>query len=296
MGKVVVLGSINQDVVAVSDRHPLPGETVHGSKLLQLPGGKGANEAVAVACADVESILIGAVGDDMAGQQLLSFLNDRGVNTKFVKTETNITSGTAIITVNAEGENTIVVIPAANERVTDDSSVELDDTDVLLSVFEVPLESIQAFFERGRAAGSRTILNPSPAQTIPTQLLDITDILIVNETELAMLAETAVDPSNHDEIVKAAKKLFANGTVVVTLGALGAVAVDSKGLIEIAGKPVGAIDTTGAGDCFVGSLAAELANGATLDTAMQYANQAAAICVTRRGAGPSMPLRSEVNK
>jgi len=299
MGRVFVAGSINMDVVATADRHPKIGETIAGREVLYFPGGKGANQAVAAAKLGAPTTLIGRLGRDSFGRELMTFLAAQGIDLSFVR-ESDAHTGTAIITL-ANADNTIVVIPGANGLVTpaDVGAVPLTNGDVAVSQFEIPLPTIAAFFTGARASGATTILNPAPAITFGPELLDLVDILILNESELALLAGTALrDGDDAARFIDAAQVLHGDGKriICVTLGKRGVLAlVDGKPMM-IEGRPVKAVDTTGAGDCFVGAVAAELAANKSISDALNYANRAASICVQRMGAAPSMPTAAEVEK
>jgi ribokinase len=298
MGRVVVAGSINMDVVATADRHPKVGETVAGKEVLYFPGGKGANQAVAAAKLGASAILIGRLGRDAFGSELKVFLAAQGVDLSFVRESADARTGTAIITL-ADADNTIVVIPGANGLVGADdvSAVELAKGDIAVSQFEIPLPAIRAFFEHARAAGATTVLNPAPARACDAALLDLVDILILNETELGMLAQTELrDTDDIARFLAAAQSLQAGRgqTICVTLGKRGVLALVNDEPLAVPGRDVTAVDTTGAGDCFVGALAARLARSTPLRAALGYANAAASICVQRMGAAPSMPTAAEV--
>jgi ribokinase len=298
MSRVFIAGSINMDVVATADRHPRVGETVAGNSVLYFPGGKGANQAVAAAKLGGPTTLIGRIGKDAFGDQLKVFLAAQGVDLTFVRETAEAHTGTAIITV-ADADNTIVVIPGANALVdaADVAAPTLAKGDVAVSQFEIPLPAIVAFFQRARAAGAKTILNPAPAIAFGAELLDLVDILILNESELGLLAKTELRDSDNDaRFIDAARSLQTgkNKTICVTLGKRGVLAlVDGEPLI-VPGRTVKAVDTTGAGDCFVGAVAAQLAGGISIRDALIYANAAASISVQRMGAAPSMPTAAAV--
>ncbi|QWG19957.1 ribokinase [Bradyrhizobium sediminis] len=298
MGRVFVAGSINMDVVATADRHPRIGETVAGHAVLYFPGGKGANQAVSAAKLGAPTTLIGRLGGDAFGHELRTFLAAQGIDLSLVRETAGAHSGTAVITI-ANTDNTIVVIPGANALVSDDDVVApaLAKGDVAVSQFEIPLPAIEAFFRRARAAGATTILNPAPALECGADLLGLVDILILNETELGLLAKTELrDTDDPARFVEAARSLRIgkDGVVCVTLGKRGVLAlVDGEPLI-VPGRPVKAVDTTGAGDCFVGAVAAQLAGGHSIREALSYGNAAASLCVQRMGAAPSMPTAAEV--
>ena len=298
MGRVFVAGSINMDVVATADRHPQVGETVAGDAVLYFPGGKGANQAVASAKLGASTTLIGRLGQDAFGDELKAFLATEGIDLSFVRQTAGAHTGTAIITV-AKADNTIVVIPGANALVdaADVAGVMLGKGDIAVSQFEIPLATIDAFLERARTAGAMTILNPAPALTFDRKLLDLVDALVLNETELGLLAGGGVRESADDaRFIDAARSLQTSPdqTICVTLGQRGVVALVGGAPLIIPGRMVAAIDTTGAGDCFVGALASQLADGAAMRDALEYANAAASICVQRMGAAPSMPTAEEV--
>jgi ribokinase len=298
MGHVFVAGSINMDVVATADRHPRIGETVAGNAVLYFPGGKGANQAVAAAKLGAPTTLIGRLGKDAFGDELKAFLAAQGIDLRFVQQTAEAHSGTALITT-ANADNTIVVIPGANALVSvaDVAAPALANGDIAVSQFEIPLPAIIAFFERARAAGATTMLNPAPAIKFGRELLDLVDILILNETELGLLTETELhDTDDHSRFIEAARSLQIgkNKIICVTLGKRGVVAlVDGEPLI-VSSRAVRAVDTTGAGDCFVGAVAAQLAARKSIYAALDYANAAASICVQRMGASPSMPTAAEV--
>jgi ribokinase len=298
MGRVFVAGSINMDVVATADRHPRIGETIAGHAVLYFPGGKGANQAVAAAKLGAPTTLIGRLGKDAFGQQLRTFLATQGIDLTFVQDTAEAHSGTAIITV-ANADNTIVVIPGANALVSaaDVEAATLARGDVAVSQFEIPLPAISAFFRRAHATGATTILNPAPAIEFDRRLLELVDILVLNETELGLLTKTELrDDDDQARLLDAARSLQAGGDkiICVTLGKRGVVALVGGAPLIIPGRAVKAVDTTGAGDCFVGALAAQLAGGSPIHHALDYANAAASICVQRMGAAPSMPTATEV--
>jgi len=299
MGRVFVAGSINMDVVTTAARHPRIGETVAGKEILYFPGGKGANQAVAAAKLGAPTVLVGRLGTDAFGRDLKAFLAAQGIDLSLVRETPEMHSGTAIITV-ANSDNTIVVVPGANALLSPDdvAAVPLAKGDIAVSQFEIPLPAISAFFKRARTAGATTILNPAPAIEAGRELLDLVDILILNETELSLLARRELRGSDdHAQLIEAANHLRGdtNKIVCITLGKRGVLAlVDGKPL-TIPGRSVKAVDTTGAGDCFVGAVAALLADGKPIQSALEYANVAASISVQRIGAAPSMPTMAEIS-
>ena len=298
MGRVFVAGSINMDVVATAGRHPKVGETVAGTAVHYFPGGKGANQAVAAAKLGASATLIGRLGADAFGLQLRTFLAAQGVDLTFVKDTAEAHSGTAVITI-ADADNTIVVVPGANALVSteDVTAPALAKGDIAVSQFEIPLPTISAFFRRARAAGATTILNPAPAMACGPELLDLVDILILNETELGFFTNTELHGTDAPaRFIDAARRLQIglNGIICVTMGRRGILALIGGETSTIAGRTVEAVDPTGAGDCFVGALASQLASGTAIRDSLNYANAAASICVQRMGAAPSMPTAAEV--
>jgi len=297
--RVCVVGSVNTDLTFTVDTLPRPGETALASALASSPGGKGANQAVAAAKLGGSTALIGRLGKDAFGTELRAFLEAQAVDVSLVADTTDAHTGTAIITL-ANADNTIVVIPGANGLLSTEDVVQpaLAKGDVAVSQFEIPLLTIKAFFQKARAVGALTILNPAPAQPCDTDLLDLVDILVLNETELALLTGRELrEPDDTARFVDAARSLQADPAqaICVTLGKRGAVALVGDEVMTMAGHSVKAVDTTGAGDCFVGALAAQLALGAAIRDALGYANTAASISVQRMGAAPSMPWSSNEN-
>src|SRR5579862_5074381 len=246
MGRVFVAGSINMDVVATAERHPQVGETVAGKEVLYFPGGKGANQAVAAAKLGASTALIGRLGKDAFGAELRAFLAGEGVDISMVADTADVHTGTAIITL-ANADNTIVVIPGANGLVSaaDVEKSPLAKGDVAVSQFEIPLATISAFFKRARAAGATTILNPAPAQRFDNELLDLVDILVLNETELGLLANTRL--SNDEDVARiadVAKSLDTGSArvICVTLGSRGVLALAGDEPVLVTGRKVEAVD------------------------------------------------------
>jgi ribokinase len=268
---VVVVGSINMDVVALAARHPALGETVLGSDLRFVPGGKGANQAVAAARLGAATRLIGRVGGDAFGESLVAFLGAEGIDIAGVARDVSAPTGTALIVVSGS-DNTIVVVPGANAALAV-GDLSLDPDDVVVAQCEIPLAVVEAAFHQARAVGARTLLNPAPALAEATQLLPLADVVVVNQTERAVFEL----PVRSGQVV------------VTTLGADGATAVVDGSAIHVGGRKVDAVDSTGAGDCFVGALAAALLRGDDVANALGFANAAASLSVQRVGAGTGMP-------
>jgi ribokinase len=229
---------------------------------------------------------------------LKAFLAAQGIDLTFVQETSTAHTGTAVITI-ANADNTIVVVPGANALVTaaDVAAATLAKGDIAVSQFEIPLPAISAFFKRARASGATTILNPAPAIEFDAAMLDLVDILILNETELGLLTKTEFrDDDDHARFIETARSLpiGRDRIICVTLGKRGVLALVEGEPLIISGHAVKAVDTTGAGDCFVGAVAAQLAGGNLMGDALHYANAAASICVQRTGAAPSMPTKEDV--
>jgi ribokinase len=294
---VLVFGSINMDIVTACERHPHVGETVFGESVAFLPGGKGANQAIAAARRAGRSLLIGSVGADDFGRQMLGYLQANEVDTSGIAVETGISTGIAVIAVDRQGDNTIVVTPGANAlaRAPRHLPPSLHEPAVALAQLETPIEEVAAFFAMIRASGGATILNPSPYRSVSQDLLRNTSIVVLNRHEFAQLAGKPPTGEPPDILAHLASGQLTLPTCIVTLGPAGCI-LGERGCapIHLEGHKVEARDTTGAGDCFAGWLAAELAGGRSLEEAARHANAAAALSVTRAGAGPSMPSKAGV--
>jgi ribokinase len=291
---ISVLGSANMDLVVTADRVPALGETVPGREFVQGPGGKGANQALAAARAGARVRMLGAVGDDAFGAAVRSVLRADGVDTEGLRTVPGST-GTAHVTVDGAGANSIVVVPGANGtvRALDDAHrAVIADSDTLLLQLELPSGVVAEAASWARGHGTRVVLTPAPVAPLPGTLLGDVDVLVPNEHEAAGLAGPA-------EPGAVARELRARGpsVVVVTLGAQGCVVAGEDGSTTRVGAPaVTAVDTTAAGDTFVGYLAAALGGGRPLHEAVRWATAAAALSVQRVGASSSMPSRTEVDE
>lgn len=301
MARVHVLGSLNVDHRLRVARHPAVGETVRGEVLPLTSGGKGLNQAVAAALAgtslSVTVELHGAVGDDEAGRRLVAVAADHGVGVAGVRVDPTRPTGSAWVVVAVDGANSVVVDPGANQAaVWDPGHARLSAADVVVAQREVPDESVARQLADAQRSGARSILNPSPIDG-ERALIGEARILVVNEHELAALTGRPVGTNlAADVVARAAESVRAPAqTVVVTLGSVGAVAASPDGVIVVPGTAVPVVDTTGAGDCFLGVLAASLARGLDLGPALHRANRAAARSVQRTGAVDAMPTAEQID-
>jgi len=296
-GKVVVLGSVNLDLLVSAPRLPRAGETVSGTSLTRQLGGKGANQAVGAARAEAHCVLLAAVGKDDDGAQMIAALAGHGVDVSRVRVTLSPTGCALVAT--SPMDNQIIHIAGANADVNETfvADIGLGRADVCLAQMETPVAATAAFFTQARAAGAVTILNAAPACSDARQLLPLCDVLIVNESELALLADAEESSAPDDAILLSGHAMLGLGqrqTLLVTLGAEGLAIVQGGCVLRIAGHPVDVVDTTGAGDCFCGYLAAGLARGDGMDSAAREANAAASIAVGSLGAASSIPDRRAV--
>lgn len=297
MRKLVVIGSINMDVVSNVAQFPRPGETIHGRDAQFFPGGKGANQAVAAALAGADCSMVGAVGLDPFGSTLVASLEERGVGVSSVLTKAG-TSGIAIITVNEEGENYIVLSEGANGRLTEEdvaAEVNWDGVYAVLLQNEIPWQTTQHVIRSASKAGVRVWLNPAPARTIPHEVFPLLDTLIVNETEAGVVSGLRVKDAASAEA--AAASIIGRGTsnVIITLGELGCFYGNARGeRFNVPAFSVKPVDTTAAGDTFIGAYAAACTEGLDTEAALRFATAAAALTVTRPGAQSSIPAKEEI--
>jgi ribokinase len=295
---IFVVGSINQDYVLRLDRRPEPGETITDAEMSLFPGGKGANQAVAAArLLDPGRVsILGRVGDEAAGERLVENLAANGVGTDHVASAEDSATGSAFITVTPDGENAIVVAPGANRRFGPDeveaSAIALREASVLVAQMEVGVEAIRRAAEIVRGAGGRVLLNLAPAREAPYSLLSMLDPLVVNEHEAAFLLGDG-EKRGPEQTARALLSLGPR-SAVVTLGSEGAAVATEEGSAVYPAPRVCPIDTTGAGDAFVGAIAARLSDGDSLYAAVPYAVRAGAAAVAREGAQGAMPYREEL--
>jgi ribokinase len=295
MHHVLVVGSANVDFTVALDRLPEPGETVTEGTLLVARGGKGANQAVAARRLGADVRLIGCLGDDASGREVRAALAEEGIGVAGVATTAEASTGTALILVDGAGRNQIGVAPGANRALTvaqlEARAEDFAWAEVVLVSCEIPLACVEAALALARRRGATTLLNPAPVPRAPLERLDLVDYLTPNAGEAARLGGVP-------DVEAAADTLVARGagSVVVTLGEAGALCRGRSGMQRVPGVKVQAIDTTAAGDAFNGALAVALAERREIVAALGFANAAAALACTKRGAQPSLPRRAEVDR
>ncbi|WP_219838077.1 ribokinase [Paenibacillus sp. R14(2021)] len=297
--KLVVIGSLNMDIVVETDRYPQVGETLLGRSVRFIPGGKGANQAVAAARLGAETAMIGAVGDDSFGDDLLRSLQQDGVDISGVKRAAGSATGIASIYV-AEGDNSIVVVPGANYLVEpadiDRNEAKLREADIVLLQLEIPIETVVHAAKKAKQLGKTVVLNPAPAQPLPDELFSCIDYLTPNRTELAEYTGMNTVGIHLEAAMRRMKDMGA-AHVVTTLGADGSAFLGADGTMRfINSYRVPVVDTTGAGDCYNAGLALSIASGGSLDQAVAYASLASAVAVTKFGAQTGMPTADEVQQ
>ncbi len=292
-GSIVIVGSINMDLVVRAPRHPQPGETILGSSFQTFPGGKGANQAAAAARLGGQVKMVGRVGRDAFGDSMLAAQQKDGVDTRYVTRTEGTASGVALITVSDAGQNNIVVVPGANGKLSpqDIRAAEAAFTGaaVVLMQLEIPLEAAVEAVHLAHQHGAKVILNPSPAQPLPAGLLSQVDYLVPNEHELALLTGMEIPSLAPSEL-----KSLDLRCLIVTLGSAGALVLEGEQVYRVLPYPVEVIDTTAAGDAFVGAFAVALTEGKSTRDAAAFGNAAGALAVTKAGAQPSLPTRQSV--
>ena len=298
MHDIVVVGSMNMDLVVRATRMPEPGETIAGTEFHLIPGGKGANQAVACARQGASTAMVGRVGCDAFGPELVQSLENSQVDVSNVRALEGRSTGTATILVNESGENRIIVVPGANACWQSADVVALEhlicNAKAVVMQFEIPMETILQVSAFARRCGVKVVINPAPVKNIPPELYANLDVLIVNEIEASLL--THVEVNTLDEAFAAGDVLLAKGVgaVCLTLGERGAILVTPRKRLHVPAIPVSVVDTTGAGDSFVGGFVASLVDGAGVETALRVAVCTGCLAVTRLGAQPSIPDKRQV--
>jgi len=297
--KIVVVGSSNMDMVVKTDHIPVPGETVLSGSFFMNPGGKGANQAVAVARLGGEVLFISKMGNDVFGKQFSQLFSDEGIDTRYILSDEDLPSGVALITVDKAGENSIVVASGANANLhsSDMEAAALSQiagAGILLVQLEIPMTTVNYVVQFASAKGVRVILNPAPANSLSAEVLQCIYILTPNKMEASMIS--GLEVTDLESAKKAAQLICSMGAqnVVVTMGAMGAVICKNGECSTVKARVVETIDTTAAGDVFNGALAVAVSEGKELEEAVDFACEAAAISVTRLGAQSSIPYRTEL--
>ena len=299
MAKIVVVGSSNTDMVVKTSRFPEPGETILGGDFFMFPGGKGANQAVAAARMGGSVSFICCVGDDIFGTNALEGYKKEGINISGCKVEEGSPSGVALITINEQGENEIVVASGANNLLSEAHLLRqrgiINSAEILLTQLETPMEVVRQLAENCKISGQRFIINPAPAQALSDEILDGLFLITPNETEAKLLTGIAViDEASAEE---ACARFLEKGVqnIIITMGSRGAFFMNSKEKMLLKPPKVMAVDTTAAGDVFNGTLAVFLGQNLSWEVAIDYANKAAAKSVTKMGAQASAPYKDEIN-
>lgn len=298
--RISVVGSCNMDIYATTEHLPEPGETVIGHSYIMTMGGKGANQAVAASKLGGDVTMIGRVGCDAFGRQMVDTLNSYSIHTSHIHCDDGAGSGMALIVVDRRPENVIVVIPGTNMRITPQdvlaAETEIKQSSVLLMQLEIPLDAIEAAIQTARLGNSLCILNPAPARQLPEVILQNIDLLTPNQNEARLM--TGIPADTIEGARKAGEKLLEMGVpaVIITLGASGCLLVNKEGSLHIPAFSIAdAIDPSGAGDAFMGGLAIALAEDRTLEQAARFGNASGALSTRKQGAMPAMVTRQELD-
>lgn len=299
MGKILVIGSSNLDLIAKMERFPKDGETIKGQTFLQAMGGKGANQAVAANKTGSNVKFVTSLGNDIYGKSILKTFNDQGINMSSSLLVDNVPTGTAMIWVDSKGENSIVIIPGANDMLTSDYIVALEDeiekSDLIMLQMEIPYNTVQTICKIAHKKGSKVMLNVAPATKLDKSVLEAVHVLVVNETEAEVVASAKIADIGEEAV---AEKLNSLGVknVVLTMGVKGCLFKNEETYFHIPAFEVESVDTTAAGDTFCGALAAGISNNKSWEDALRFATAAAALCVTKMGAQPAIPSEKEITE
>jgi ribokinase len=297
MKKILVIGSLNMDLVTMSERHPKLGETIIGKSFFQIPGGKGGNQAVAIAKLGGDVTMFGCVGKDSHGEILIEGLKKNNVNIDCIKKGERST-GIAAIVVDENADNTIIVVPGANFELSIDDideNIELiKNADIVLLQLEIPIDVVEYILKKSKEYNKITILNPAPAEKLSIEIIKNVDYLVPNETELELLSGMPTD--SQEEVLVAAKKLMDLGVknLIVTMGKNGSIFIGEDKVVKVGIHKVKAVDPTAAGDSFIGGVIRMLAEGKKIEEAMEFGARVGAITVTKEGAQSSLPTWDEV--
>ena len=297
MKKILVIGSLNMDLVTMSERHPKLGETIIGKSFFQIPGGKGGNQAVAVSKLGGDVTMFGCVGKDSYGDILIEELKKNDVNIDCVK-KVKKNTGIATIVVDENADNTIIVVPGANFEISTDDidkNIELiKEADIVLLQLEIPIDVVEYILKKSKEYNKITILNPAPAEKLSVDIIKNVDYLVPNETELELLSGMPAD--SEEEVLVASKKLMDMGVknLIVTMGKNGSIFVGEDKVVKVGIHKVKAVDPTAAGDSFIGGVIRMLAEGKKIEEAMEFGARVGAITVTKEGAQSSLPTWDEV--
>lgn len=295
---IMVVGSSNTDMVIKTSKFPSPGETILGGQFLMTQGGKGANQAVAAKRLGGTVSFLGKIGNDIFGQQAKKLMHDEGIDVNKIVVDTQSPSGVALITINSEGENSIVVAPGSNGTLSPEDAnrafSQLEEARIILLQLEIPIETVAYVAELGAKQSKKVVLNPAPAAELPDSLFKNLFMITPNETEAEIL--TGILIKDEESALKAASKLIEKGVevVIITMGEAGAFVLSKEFTGMINSPKVKAVDTTAAGDTFNGALMVALSEGEILKKAVEFACKAASIAVTRIGAQSSIPYKNEI--
>lgn len=299
MSKIVVIGSANTDMTVKTSHLPLPGETILGGNFFMNQGGKGANQAVAVQRLGGDLLFVAKLGADVLGKQALNAYASEGIDTRFIVIDENVASGVALICVDNQAENSIVVASGANmqlqEADVDPALDEIQAGDILLMQLEIPLSTVVYAARKAHQRGAKVILNPAPAATLPHELFQYLDMITPNRIEAAMLTGISTDDENGLKLAVQEMRSWGVKNVIVTLGSQGSFVHEGKDSYYVEACKVEPVDTTAAGDTFNGAVCVGLAEGMNLKQAVQMAAQASALAVTKFGAQVSIPYRKDLS-
>lgn len=298
MSEILVVGSLNMDLVVKAPRMPKDGETILGDDFFQIPGGKGGNQAVAIGRLGASVSMLASVGNDNFATELVTSLRESNVNCEGIKEKLGVSTGIALITLQACGENSIIVVPGANFSLKNqdiDQEIKLiKESELVLTQLEVPLDTVEYLLQKSKEYGKITVLNPAPAQNLSDEILKNIDYITPNETELEIL--TGIEVKNQEDLERACQKLLDAGVkgVIVTLGSKGAFFMDKTTRLEKSARKVEVVDTTAAGDSFTGAFCVGLVEGKSMDEILEFSCEVGSLTVQKMGAQTSLPTRKEV--